>query len=131
MEKNRKLIILIIFILLAIIIWMPKGKKRGQTLPGPSVSSEKAVPPGASAQRGRTEFVEWGRNPFVWPGAAEGPISDLRLSGIIWDEEFSYAIINGAVVHAGEEIAGRTVKRIDPDKVIISDGLKDYVLELK
>ena len=115
-----------------IIVWMPKGRRKPPVKPeqaGP-MSAEKAMPKIAPVQRKRTTFVVWGRNPFVWPKVDASPTSGFTLSGIIWDEEAPYALINGTVVHAGDEIAGKKVKRIEPDKVILTDGLNDNTLRL-
>ena len=131
MEKNKKLAILIILVIVAIFIWMPKGRRKQKVIPERApVSIEKTMPRIKLVQRKRSEFAGWGRNPFVWPRVAASPISDLTLSGIIWDEEASYAIINGTVVHAGDGIAGKRVKRIEQDKVILTDGVNDYTLRL-
>lgn len=132
MEKNKKLTILIILIIVGIIVWMPKGKRKQKiSLERAPVSLEKPVAEITPAQRKKSEFTDWGRNPFVWPKGVASPVSDLTLSGIIWDEKAPYALINGSIVHTGDEIAGKTVKRIEQDKVILTDGSADYVLELK
>lgn len=132
MEKNKRITILIILIIVVIIVWMPKGRIKQQVSPPPTQISleKKATPKITPGQRKRTEFVDWGRNPFVWRKATAGPTSGLTLSGIVWDEEASYAIINGDIVHTGDTIDGKTVKRIEQDKVILNDGLKDYTLRL-
>jgi type II secretory pathway component PulC len=131
MEKNKKIAILIVLIIVAIIVWMPKGARK-QVLSKPApVSIKKVMPRIASVQRKRTEFAGWGRDPFVWSRVGSSAVSDLTLSGIIWDNETSYAIIEGSVVHAGDEVAGKTIKRIEPDRVILSDGLNDYTLQLE
>ena len=133
MEKDKKLVILTILIVVALIIWMPKGRRKQQVSPELLPTSlSRAVPKIVPGQRKRTKFADWGRNPFVWPRAEiVGTVSDLSLSGIVWDEQASYAIIKGAIVHVGDEIAGKTVKRIEPNKVILSDGQNEYVLELE
>ena len=130
--QNKKLAILIILIIVAIIVWMPKGKRKQQISPKPvPVSLEKVVLGITPVQRKRTGFTEWGRNPFIWYREGPGALAGLTLSGIVWDNEASYAVINGAIVHAGDEIAGKTIKRIESDKVILSDDLRDYVLKLE
>lgn len=135
MQNNKKLTILAILIIVAIIIWIPKGRtvrRRVQVSPQSTpISLEKATPTITPGQGKKTEFADWVRNPFVWYKEGSGPVIGLTLSGIIWDKEASYAIIDGAIVHTGDEIAGKTVKRIEPNKVILSNGLKDYVLELE
>lgn len=133
MEKNKKIAILLVLIIVAIIVWMPKGRRKQQVSPPPTQISleKKAIPKITPGQRKRTEFADWGRDPFVWPRVGSSAVSDLTLSGIIWDNEASYAIIDGSVVHTGDEVAGKTIKRIEPDRVILSDGLNDYTLQLE
>ncbi|MBL7091809.1 MAG: hypothetical protein ISS24_00185 [Candidatus Omnitrophica bacterium] len=132
MQKNKKLAILIILVIVAVFIWLPKGKRKQQVSPKPvPISLEKVIPRITPVQRKRTGFADWGRNPFIWYREGSDTVAGLTLSGIIWDNEASYAIINGAIVHSGDKIAGKTVRRIESDKVILSDGLRNYVLELE
>ena len=129
--QNKKLAILIALIIMMIIAWVPKGRRRQQVSPKVPVSIEKPMPKITPVQRKRTGFADWWRNPFVWYREGSEALAGLTLSGIVWDNEASYAIINGAIVHAGDVIAGKTVKRIESDKVILSDGLRNYVLKLE
>ncbi|MBL7085438.1 MAG: hypothetical protein ISS43_04955 [Candidatus Omnitrophica bacterium] len=133
-KDSKRLTVLIALIAVAIFTWWPKKEMRkALVLPEQApVSFEKAKPMIEPGQRKRTEFADWGRNPFVWPKGSPGIISGLRLSGIIWDSEGSYVVINGEIAYTGDKIDGKTLKRIEPpDKVILSDGLTDYVLELE
>ena len=132
MEKNKKIAILVAFIIIAIFIWMPRGGKKGRVSPPKQMpaSTQEAAPRIKARRKQRSEFADWGRNPFVWLEKT-GPLSGLSLSGIVWDEAAPYAIISGTVVRAGDEIAGKIVKGIEPNRVILTDGQNDYVLELK
>lgn len=131
MQKDKKLIILIVLILVMIVVWMPKGRRGKRSLPQAPISLQERLSEVSQKARKRSEFLDWGRNPFVWTETGAGSISGLSLSGIIWDEEAPCAIINGIVVRSGEKIGGKIVKSIEPDKVILSDGAKEYVLELE
>ena len=83
--------------------------------------------------RKRTEFVDWGRNPFAFPLRKErvGSISNLVLSCIIWSDEKASAFINESIVYVGDKITDKTVKRIEQNRVILTNGTDDYVLELQ
>lgn len=130
MQKDKKLIILSILIVVMIVVWMPKGRRRQKTLPQAQISLEEALAQTPPEERKRSEFPDWGRDPFAPTGTSPSRVLNLSLSGIIWDEVASCAIINGVVVYVGEETGGKIVKSIQVDKVILTDGIKDYILEL-
>lgn len=134
MQRNRKLAILIVFMTVAIFVWIPKGKKtKDVSSTTPSVTFDQAIPVTRAVLRKRTEFVDWGRNPFTFPQREEkiGSISNLALEAIIWDDKKGSAFINNSIVYVGDKITNKTVKRIEQNRVILTDGTKDYVLELK
>jgi len=134
MQRNRKLAILIVFMTVAIFVWIPKGKKtKDVSSTTSSVTFDQAIPVTRAVLRKRTEFVDWGRNPFTFPQREEeiGSISNLRLSCIIWNDKEAQAFINESIVRVGDKITDKTVKQIEPNRVILTDGTKDYVLELK
>lgn len=76
------------------------------------------------------------RDPFVPLISKEGiyasdaygirGVKDIRLEGIVWDEEKgSIAIINGEIIKEGQEIGSVKVLRIEKDGVIFDvDGDK-------
>jgi len=118
----------------AIFVWIPKGKKtKDVSSTTSSVTFDQAIPVTRAVLRKRTEFVDWGRNPFTFPQREEeiGSISNLRLSCIIWNDKEAQAFINESIVRVGDKITDKTVKQIEPNRVILTDGTKDYVLELK
>ena len=125
---------MIVFVTVAIFVWLPKGKK---TKDAPStissVTFEQAIPVTRAMPRKRTEFVDWGRNPFTFPQSEEevGSVSNLRLLCIIVTDEGAQAAINESIVRVGDTITNKTVKRIEQNRVILTDGTKDYVLELQ
>jgi len=134
MQRNRKVAILIVFMTVAIFVWVPKGKK---TKDAPSTTSsvtfDQAIPVMRAVPRKRTEFIDWGRDPFTFPQREEeiGSISNLRLSCIICNDKEAQAFINESIVRVGDKITDKTVKRIEQNRVILTDGTKDYVLKLQ
>jgi hypothetical protein len=135
MQRNSKLAILIVFMIIAILVWVPKGKKsKDVSSTTSSVTFDQAIPVTGAVPRKRTEFVDWGRNPFVWPQREEkaGSVSNLTLFSIMWNDKGGRAAaINGSIVREGDKITDKTVKRIEQNRVILTDGTKDYVLELQ
>ncbi len=134
MQRNSKVAILIVLMTVVIFVWVPKGKKAKDVSPTTSsVSFEQAIPVTRAVPRKRTEFVDWGRNPFAWPQRDEkvGGVSNLRLLCIIVTDEGAQAAINESIVRVGDKITEKTVKRIEQNRVILTDGTKDYVLELQ
>lgn len=134
MQRNSKLAILIVLMTAAIFVWVPKGKKTKDVSSTTStVAFDQAIPAARAASKKRTEFVDWPRDPFTFPQREEeiGSISILRLSCIIWNDKEARALINESIVREGDKITDKTVKRIEQDRVILTDGTKDYVLKLQ
>lgn len=71
---------------------------------------------------------EWGKDPFTYKPLAH--MGDLRLGGIVWDEEAPTAIIDGEIVGVGDVIGGNVVVEIQPDRVILNDGSEMVELTL-
>jgi len=118
----------------AIFVWVPKGKKtKDVSSTTSSVAFDQAIPVTRAVPRKRTEFVDWGRNPFTFPQREKevGSISNLVLCSIIWSDEEALAFINESVVRVGDKITDKTVKQIKLNCVILTDGTKDYVLKLQ
>ena len=134
MQRNKKLAILIVLVTAVIFVWIPKGKK-AQDVPPATVSAalDHAMPLIRAVPKKRTEFVGWGRNPFTFLQGEKkiGSISNLALSCIIWNDGKAMAFINESIVYVGDKIDDKTVKQIERDRVILTDGTKDYVLELQ
>lgn len=81
------------------------------------------------------------RDPFVRPDAYSSTNSlslpekfsnqnDLKLSGILWDNEFPSAVINGEVVQVGKKLGRFRVKRILKNKVFLFSPKGKIVLHL-
>ena len=130
MQRNSKLAILFVLIAAAVFVWVPKGKK---TKDAPSTTSGQAIPVIRAVLRKKTEFVDWGRDPFAQAQRKEevGGVSKLTLLCIIWNDKEAQAFINESIVHVGDKITDKTVKQIEQNRVILTDGTKDYVLKLQ
>jgi hypothetical protein len=134
MRHWRELAILIVLVIVAVRIWAPKAGK--ETIVSPvktSSASEQAITASAEAPNRRSKFVDWGRNPFVWSQREEstGGGSNVKLRAIICSGEEVCAALNESIVRVGDRIVDKTVKRIERDRVILTDGTTDYVLELQ
>ncbi|MBI5166123.1 MAG: hypothetical protein HY998_00090 [candidate division NC10 bacterium] len=76
---------------------------------------------------------DWGRDPFSIEGGrlkavkgepGKAPLN-LKLTGIVWDQGKTHAVINDYVVKVGDEIGGARVVAIQKDSVLlIKDGVQ-------
>jgi hypothetical protein len=125
---------LIVFMTVAIFVWIPRGRKtKDAPSTNSSVTFDQAIPVTRAVLRKRTEFVDWGRNPFTFPQREEeiGNTSNLRLLCIIVTNEGAQAFINESIVRVGDKITDKAVKQIEQNRVVLTDETKDYVLELR
>jgi len=136
MQRNSKLGILAVLMTAAILVWV-SGRKRitsasATTSPAALDQTISVVRP---VPRKRTEFVDWGRDPFARLQTGEeekaGGVSNLQLNAIIWGDNEPSAFINESIVYVGEKICDKTVKQIEQNRVILTDGTRDYVLKLQ
>lgn len=133
MDKNKQqLIILGAAILVFIMIVVMKTSKPKQR---PSVAPTKAptatVSPRVEVSKGRitSVFQSWGRDPFAVGSVAESS-GDLVLTGIIWDENNPYCIINGKVVKRNDEFSGCKILEIKKDSVTVKVGDEIRILRI-
>jgi hypothetical protein len=134
MQRNNKLAILMVLTVVVVFVWMPKGKKaKDVSSTTSSVTLKQARPVTGAVLRKRTEFVDWGRNPFSLPQTKKGVngIPNLAPSCIIWSDGKGLALINESIVRVGDKITDKTVKQIEHNRVILTDGTKDYVLDMQ
>ena len=95
------------------------------------VTAEKSASSASVAATGgprKDSFTDWGRDPF-----SSGPpatVSEMVLTGILWDSSAPLAMINDNPVAAGDKIGGCTVVEIKKDRVILKDDTKDFELLL-
>jgi len=77
--------------------------------------------------------LELKRDPFtnapVAPVIVASP-SGLNLSGIMWNKRKPLAIINNKVVKVGDRAGGNIVVEIKVDRVILSDGERQFEVKL-
>ena len=81
------------------------------------------------------ERLRWGRDPFVLydlgEEASDTP-SSLKLMGITATKNtMPRAIINDSIVSVGSKVGKFKVLEISPSKVVVTDGEKNYELEMK
>ncbi len=131
MKRNSKLAILIVLVTSAIFVWMPKGKKAKDVSQNISLAAfDQTIPLIKAVPKKRTEFADWGRNPFAKLQTETSDVSELKLSAIMWGDKKLSASINKKIVSVGDKINDKTVKQIERDRVILTDGINDYVLKL-
>jgi hypothetical protein len=138
--NNKKLIILIVLGVLAvlsIVHGLIKSNQQTLKLPEKSANSDlkstailDEITASSSKPPVKSAYSSWGRNPFALAGEKGASLEDLRLEGILSDSNKFSAIINDRVVTIGEEIEGNTIVAIKADRVILSDGKKEFELKL-
>ena len=150
MRRTQQVTLLAVLACVMVVVYARAFKKRGSPEAGrkslvqgrqaPDTATE-ASPAGAAvsllpppstqrdAQRTRATRLSWRRDPFL-RGGTIGELSGLALSGILWDPKEPMAIINGQMVHVGEELDGYRVVEIMQDKVSITDGDQTFQLVL-
>ncbi|MBI2091583.1 MAG: hypothetical protein HYT75_01120 [Deltaproteobacteria bacterium] len=62
--------------------------------------------------------TDWSKNPFVIP-AADVAVSELKLSGIVYSEKESAAIVSDNIVKIGDKIGSNEVVAIEKMRVVI------------
>lgn len=83
-------------------------------------------------QGGNESVGELPKNPFV-PGIQtlnDISLQDLVLSGIIYSESQSWAMINGQMIQKGEKLAGYEVSDIQSNSIFLKQGDLTYELKL-
>ncbi len=75
----------------------------------------------------------WGRDPF-FPGtssvAADSGLEGFVLSGILWNQDNPYAIINNDIVAVGDIVDDAMVLEINEDNVIVEQDDQRYILKV-
>jgi hypothetical protein len=138
MMKDKRLIALVVLgiaVVVSLIYGITAPSKRragtrhrpGELKEGKPRPAEGLVPMRRRAKR--TEYTEWGRNPFIPKGMGR-PLG-LALGGIMWEREKPRAMINKNIVGIGDMVGINRVIDIKRDRVILTDGAKKIVLELK
>jgi len=141
--RDKKVIVLIVLTVLAAISLIygvtaspksrarkpdPAGYEREVMMPPPQQDIKSAVPKKRNARR--SQFQAWKRNPFV-SSQTFSTTSQLALNGIIWSQTNPKAMIGDAIVARGDTIGSNKVVDIQPNKVILNDGTKDFELTIE
>lgn len=79
-----------------------------------------------------TEIVELKRDPFFSSAIASTAkaITDVRLTGILWDERAPLAMIDDTPVGIGDKVNSYIIVEIHQDRVVLTDGTQNYELRL-
>lgn len=138
--KDKKVIILIILGIGALISLIygitvgPKTRKASPRLESAptteAISVARRIVP-TERKAAKTDFIAWGRNPFVQKESPGAKVSKLVLGGIMWNVENPKAMINNEIVGIGDKVGGNTVVDIKKNSVTVNDGTEDFVLRLE
>lgn len=142
MGKNKKLIILAVLLVVVIFVWgrafvFPPGKKGNRTAVGTvdsssgnKISEDSLIQEVPKRVWAKSAYPSWGRDPFTLPKTPVDISVELKLKGIMWDKDNPLTIINGKVLKRGDKIGTNTVIDIKQDRVILSDGDREFELKL-
>lgn len=128
MDKNRKQVIVLVIVLVLffglILAGMIKPKAKQASVLSNAASQaatgENKAP--VRQKRKKSAFETISRDPFSVGKAAAAVSGELLLSGIIWDPQKPYCIIDGKVVKVGDNVSGAKVMEITRDSVTIKTG---------
>ncbi len=82
--------------------------------------------------RKSNDGLKWQRDPFnKYASPSQVGIDGLNIEGIIWDEKTPSVLINGAILFLGERIGKYELISIQQDKIIFSDGINEFEINLK
>lgn len=142
--KIGVVILLVIILIFAVANAIKGGKKQKKTPQQPSsavviplTSTKSSGTSGGKSLYRRLEDesdkLNLERDPFtrIQTISVEKEISGINLSGIIWDTKNPKAIINGKIVGIGTKINENTVVDIKSDRVILSDGERQFGISMK
>jgi len=139
MIRDKKLLLLIVLSIVAVIslvygIVTPSKIRRNlktEAETGRAAGAGQIPEAGGTVrQLKRSNFALWGRNPFLSRETPAHAGTRLVLNGIAWDEKNPRAVINDRILSIGGEVAGNRVVKIEPHRVLLSDGVNDMELRL-
>ncbi len=125
MDKNKTLkIALPVLLVIVMIVWGPvlfgsgsKGKSNSVNKGNIGSSDLTALPRSGNQKRAKTQYAEWGQNPFMLKRAPKA----LYIEGIMWDANDPKAIINSSILGVGDKVESKTIIEITPNSVILKD----------
>ncbi len=139
--QDKKVVALIVLAVLAVIslIYGVTASPKGRAKSTITAERQAAIAPLQGAAKNvlsterrarRSQFKAWKRNPFV-TGLTAFTSSELTLNGIIWNKTKPKAMIGDAIVVKGDTIGANKVVDIQPNRVILNDGTKDFELRIE
>ena len=141
--QDKKIIALIVLAVLAVVSLIygvtanPKSRAHVPAAAGGQiavVSTQAQVPANnaiATTRRAkRSQFTTWKRSPFA-DGRSSVTSTELVLNGIIWNKTKPKAMIGDVMVAKGETVGGNKVIDIQPKKVVLNDGTKNFELTIE
>ena len=140
--QNKKSIVLIVLGIAAVFsliygIVTPSKARRGISRESVGIKRQATVTAEIKAVSGarrakRTDSSDWGRDPFFSSAIASTAkaITDVRLTGILWDERAPLAMIDDAPVGIGDKVNSYIIVEIHQDRVVLTDGAQNYELRL-
>lgn len=107
-------------------------------VPAASQGAEQNSAAKLAAQVSRDSLPDWRDDPFNRPWRSAAAVSQpaafnrsaLRLSAIVVRPNLRYAVINGAIVREGQDVAGRRVTHIEATRVLVDDNGVEVTLSL-
>ncbi len=142
MDKQKRQLIITSFLVLVLIFAWAKAfqvmKKKSQAKNSQAaispVNYQQAVysqPDTETQESQEGQDLKWLRCPFsgkVYAGPAK--VMDLELNGLLWDEQDPKAVINSKVFSRQEQVGQYTIIEIEKDRVVLSDGFKEFELKM-
>lgn len=143
--RMKVLLVMVVIAAAIFILNLPKKKGGPKIIKSPEATINIPLPlkafspldPEVEARRQSMEeraSGRWGRDPFLLEGArlkntegkpTKAPSLNLKLTGIVWDQNRVHAMINDYVVKVGDEIGGAKVVAIRRDSVtLVKDGVQ-------
>ena len=139
MQDKKVVALIILTVLVAIsLIYGVTASPKGRAKSAANAERQVAIAPPQSAKNvisterlaKRSQFKAWKRNPFA-TGLTASTMTELTLNGIIWNKTKPKAMIGDAMVVKGDTISGNKVVDIQPNRVILNDGTKDFELKIE
>jgi len=141
-KQQKQIIVTSVLVIILIIAWINAFKvikqksKKASPAPAAPSSVPKSRPsetkPKQLVHAREEEGLEWVRCPFSGKiySSLKGEVVDLKLMGILWDEQKPRAIINNKAVSANDTIGTYTVVEIKKKSVILNDGSRIFEIKL-
>jgi len=121
-SRSMKFFILLLFLSFTVCLFsIANAEQKAKTLSG------------LNMQEFDTELdsnINWQSNPFVKP-ADQVPVSELKLTGIVYGGDESAAVIDNQIVRKGDKVGFSEVIAIEKTKVILRNENGLFSLSMK